>query len=511
MPRGRRTIAMLRKMHRFVSVLLAALCAVVMVIPSVSLVKAADDTITLRVCNWEEYIDEGGWGDDEVIDLESQDIFGASSLVKDFQDWYYETYGKKVVVEYSTFGTNEELYSQLTLGDTFDLICPSDYMIMKLMKEGMLEPLSDSFYSTADVNDYYINGVSPYIEGVFRDNEINGEPWSKYAAGYMWGTTGIVYNPEAVSEKDASTWSILSNRDYFRQVTIKDNVRDAYFPTLAILNADKLTDKEFLAQEDYREQLAAIMNDVSPDMIDEAEAKLKDIRGNVYSFETDSGKSDMVTGKVVANLQWSGDAVYAMDQAEEDELYLDWAVPEECTNLWFDGWVMLKSGINGNSDRKQAAEAFINFLSRPDNVVRNMYYIGYTSVIAGGDSPLVFEYADWCYGAEEDEEDTVEYPLGYFFSGDNSDEDYIITAPEEQAHRQLSAQYPTEDVINRSAVMGYFDDEANANINQMWINVRCFNLSQITFRQWIYVGVVIAALAAVIVLLVFRRKIFRKR
>ena len=69
--------------------------------------KAADDVLTIRVCNWEEYIDEGGWGDDEVIDLESGDIFGETALYEEFEDWYYENYGKRVHVEYSCFGTNE--------------------------------------------------------------------------------------------------------------------------------------------------------------------------------------------------------------------------------------------------------------------------------------------------------------------------------------------------------------------------------------------------------------------
>ena len=89
---------------------------------------AADDTIILRVCNWEEYIDEGGW--DETIDLESGDIKGENPIVKDFEDWYYRTYGKKVKVEYSCAGTNEELYNMLTLGDEYDLSCPSEFMIM---------------------------------------------------------------------------------------------------------------------------------------------------------------------------------------------------------------------------------------------------------------------------------------------------------------------------------------------------------------------------------------------
>ena len=473
--------------------------------------QTENDTIVLRVCNWEEYIDEGGWEDDEVIDLDSGDIFGENSMIQDFEQWYQDTYGKKVRVEYSTFGTNEELYSQLNLGNVYDLVCPSDYMIMKLLKENKLEPLSKDFFDTENENNYYVKGVSPYINGVFEENQIDGKPWVDYAAGYMWGITGMVYTPEEVTEEEASTWTILENPKFYRQVTIKDNVRDAYFPTLAILNRDQLLDPSFRNSANYEAQLSAIMNDTRKETIDEAEEKLKEIRANVYSFETDSGKADMVSGKVVANLQWSGDGVYALDQAEEDGFYLDWAVPEECTNLWFDGWVMLKSGIGQDAAKKQAAEAFINFLSRPDNAVRNMYYIGYTSAIAGGDSDVIFDYLDWTYGAEEDEEDTIEYPVGYFFSGDNSDEDYVITAPAEQAHRQLSAQYPSEEEISRSAVMLYFDDEGNKNINQMWINVRCFNLSMLSTTQWTVV--VLIALAAVLLVLgvkygddVFRRK-----
>ena len=473
--------------------------------------QTENDTIVLRVCNWEEYIDEGGWEDDEVIDLDSGDIFGENSMIQDFEQWYQDTYGKKVRVEYSTFGTNEELYSQLNLGNVYDLVCPSDYMIMKLLKENKLEPLSKDFFDTENENNYYVKGVSPYINGVFEENQIDGKPWADYAAGYMWGITGMVYNPEEVTEEEASTWAILENPKFYRQVTIKDNVRDAYFPTLAILNRDQLLDPSFRNSANYETQLSAIMNDTRKETIDEAEEKLKEIRANVYSFETDSGKADMVSGKVVANLQWSGDGVYALDQAEEDGFYLDWAVPEECTNLWFDGWVMLKSGIGQDAAKKQAAEAFINFLSRPDNAVRNMYYIGYTSAIAGGDSDVIFDYLDWTYGAEEDEEDTIEYPVGYFFSGDNSDEDYVITAPAEQAHRQLSAQYPSEEEISRSAVMLYFDDEGNKNINQMWINVRCFNLSMLSTTQWTVI--VLIALAAVLLVLgvkygddVFRRK-----
>ena len=377
--------------------------------------ESEEKAVTLRVCNWEEYIDLGDW--DETIDLESGDIIGENSMVEDFEEWYYETYGKRVKVEYSTFGTNEDLYNMLTLGDVYDIVCPSEYMFMKLMAEKMLVPLSDEFFDETDENNYYTRGVSPYIREVFENHEINGESWAKYAAGYMWGITGIVYNPEVVSEEEASTWRILNNPKFKRQVTIKDNVRDSYFAAVGALKHDLLTSPEFRADPNYKQRLEEEMNDVSPETIKTVQDYLQDVKDNAYSFETDSGKADMITGKVVANYQWSGDAVYSLDQAEEDDYILNFAVPEESTNIYFDGWVMLKSGIGDDAEKQHAAEAFINFNSRPDNAIRNMYYIGYTSVIGGGDDTRIVEYADWCYGAEDDEENVVEYPLGYFFTG----------------------------------------------------------------------------------------------
>ena len=462
--------------------------------------ESEEKAVTLRVCNWEEYIDLGDW--DETIDLESGDIIGENSMVEDFEEWYYETYGKRVNVEYSTFGTNEDLYNMLTLGDVYDIVCPSEYMFMKLMAEGMLVPLSDEFFDETDENNYYTRGVSPYIREVFENHEINGESWAKYAAGYMWGITGIVYNPEVVSEEEASTWQILNNPKFKRQVTIKDNVRDSYFAAVGALKHDLLTSPEFRADPNYKQLLEEEMNDVSPETIKTVQDYLQDVKDNAYSFETDSGKADMITGKVVANYQWSGDAVYSLDQAEEDDYILNFAVPEESTNIYFDGWVMLKSGIDDDAEKQHAAEAFINFNSRPDNAIRNMYYIGYTSVIGGGDDTRIFEYADWCYGAEDDEEDVVEYPLGYFFTGDNSDENYVITAPEEQLRRQLFAQYPTQEAISKSSIMVYFDSDKNDVINQMWINVRCFNLYDVPVWAW----AIAAAVAAVLIYLFVRMK-----
>lgn len=453
--------------------------------------------VTLRICNWEEYIDLGDWDEEETIDLDSGDIIGENTMMEDFTEWYYETYGIRVKIEYSTFGTNEDLYNMLTLGDTYDLVCPSEYMIMKLLTEDHLMPLSEEFFDTSDQNNYYTNGVSPYIRDIFEENEIEGKPWADYAAGYMWGITGIVYNPELVSEEDASSWKLLNDPTYRRKITLKDNVRDSYFAAVGAIKSELLTSEEFLSAPDYQKRLEEEMNDTSKETIAKAQEYLQDVKNNAYSFETDSGKADMVTGKVAANYQWSGDGVYTMDQADEDGFPLAFAVPKEATNIYFDGWVMLKNGINGDFAKQHAAEAFINFNSRPDNVIRNMYYVGYTSVISGGDDMRIFEYADFCYGASKEETDTSEYDLGYFFcegEGNEGDE-YVITAPSDQVYRQLFARYPTGDAMKRSALMVSFDDEQNRAINQMWINVRCYNIHDVPLWAWGLAGIAVCALA----------------
>lgn len=487
-----------RFLRKSIALVMTMLFLIGLAVPSMKAQAADDkDVVTLRVCNWEEYIDEGDWDEDELIELDSGDeIFGESPIYEEFEDWYYENYGQKVKVEYSCFGTNEELYSQLTIGDTFDLVCPSEYMIMKMMDEDMVLPFSEDFFDEDNELNYYIKGVSPFIRDVFENNDIDGKLWKDYAAGYMWGVTGTLYNPEKIPEEDASTMLLYNNKKYSSRFTLKDNVRDTYFVTLGIYYANLLMNDEFLANENYKEQLTALLNDTSKATIDDSEGLLQDMVKKVYSLETDSGKADMISGKVYASYQWSGDAVYAMDQAEEDDFILNFAVPKEVSNMFFDGWVMLKKGITEDTRKQQAAEAFINFLSRPDNAVRNMYYIGYTSVIAGGDSDTVYSYLKYNY---EEEEGDTSYPLGYFFSGDNSDEAYIITCDGEQLKRQLGAQYPSEDIMRRTAVMGFYDQEANANINQMWINVRCFDLDDVPFFVWILVVLLALAGLAIVV------------
>lgn len=450
-------------MKRLIALFIAATLALAGCGATDETAPVSDDVITLRIANSEEYIDEGGWDADETIELaDGQKIRGVDSLVSDYEKWYQEKYGKRVRVLYSTYGTNEDLYNQMTLGNSFDLVCPSEYMIMKLMREKKLEPLSREFYDTDHRYNYYAKGISPYIYRRMEALTEGSEPLTDYAAGYMWGTLGTVYNPAVVSDEDASSYGIYLNRKYRKRITIKDSVRDTYFAGLAIEKEKELA----AADPDY----ATILNDTSQTTVDKVQDIITDMRENAYSMETDTAKQDLVTRKADASLQWSGDGVFSMDQAEEDGLDLCYAVPEEGSNLWFDGWVMLKNGINGDKDKKQAAEAFINYISKPDSVVRNMYYIGYTSAITGGDDDTVFEYLEYTYGSDDD--DAVDYDVSYLF--DDRPGSHVLRTDRAQLKRQLYAQYPTEDVLARCAVMKCFSDEANRRISQMWTNVRCY-------------------------------------
>lgn len=447
-------------MKKIPSMLLASL---MLVSAGASFVGCSSYDYTLTVYNWAEYIDEGGKDgyDYEVNGVKSDPLY------KQFSKWYEEQTGKKVKVEYAIFETNEELYNKVSLGEEYDIACPSDYMIMKMAAEGLLATYDKSFYDTSIETNYYAKNVSSYIDGVFRGNKIGSNTWADYAAGYMWGTTGLVYNPELVKEEDLTTWDILRNSAYKNKITTKDNVRDSYFAALAIYHEQELNTLKTryeageITYEDYNAKVAVLMNDTSAEAISAVEKILTDVSKNIYGFETDSGKEDFITGKISVNFAWSGDAVYAMDVAEESGTITNYAIPETASNLWFDGWVISK---DISPEKKEIAQAFVNFLSIPENAVRNSYYIGYTSVIAGEE---MFGYMADTYGVEEGDEVEAEYDVSYFFG-----ENHTIGTYEEQLSRQLFAQYPTEDVLARLAVMGYYDAATNTKLNNMWTNIK---------------------------------------
>lgn len=416
----------------------------------------------LRIASWDEYIDEGG---------EDSYVEGSRPLYEEFEDWYLQQTGNEITVEYVSLQDNETMYNKIKMGDDYDLLCPSEYMIMKLAREGQLQSFPESFFDTSIPTNYYAQNVSPYIRGVFDGLQIDEDSTlSDYAAGYMWGTTGFVFNRNAIDETVMTDWDAFTSAVCERKITAKDNVRDSYFVGLGLYYQDELNalrddfDSGKITLSAYQKKLSEMMNDTSETTMNAVKKELIKMRQNVYGLETDEGKLDVAYGRLDASYQWSGDAVYILDVADEredDDLDLAYSIPRSASNLWFDGWVLMEGADEKTVD---AATAFINFLSRPDNVIRNMYYIGYTSCI-GGDE--VFDYVEETYGADETETNVVEYDLSYFF-GDG----YALTTPHEQTYKQLFAQYPQAKDIHRLVVMTPFDKKTNERANRMWTNIK---------------------------------------
>ena len=417
-------------------------------------IGAQKDENVLRVASWDEYIDMGG--EDSYYSPNSKPLY------EEFEDWYKQVYGKTIKVEYVALQDNETMYSKIKMGDSYDLLCPSEYMIMKLAAENLIKPFPKDFYNAEIEHNYFAQNLSPYIKDVFENGKLaNGKTWADYAAGYMWGSTGFVFNPEKIDREIMKSWSCLTDKSCSRKITAKDNVRDSYFMGLGMYYEEELLslktqfNNSEITKDEYRTTLSTYMNDTSVATMGKVKKELENMRKNLYGLETDEGKLEVIAGRLDASFQWSGDAVFIIDEAEENDLTLEYSIPESASNLWFDGWVMMKDA------NEHAATAFVNFLSMPQNVVRNMYYIGYTSCIA---SEEVFNYIAETYGDEDGE---TEYDLSYFF-GDG----YTLTTTEEQTRRQLYAQYPTLDTINRLVVMEYFDTKTNERANRMWNNIK---------------------------------------
>lgn len=400
--------------------------------------KKAD--VTLRVASWAEYIDEGE-GDNK-------------SMIENFEKWYEEQTGKSIKVEYIELDDNETMYNKITLGETYDLLCPSEYMIMKLQSEDKLEKYPESFFDTSVETNYYAKNVSPFIKSTFEKGKMKDgvSKWSEYAAGYMWGTTGFVVNPEYAEE--AKSWNVVKNHG--KKATAKNNVRDSYFMGLGMYyenNADKT------------KTLAEMMNDTSVNTMNAVKELLKAVKTGGVRFETDDAKEAVIAGEYDVSYQWSGDAVYIMDEAEANEIYYDYVIPEFSSNLWFDGWVLMKGA------QTDAATMFVNFISKSENAVKNCDYIGYTPCVAG---EAMLEYIADKYAPAENaaDEDKAAYDLTYFFSDSaSSDEKYVITAEKEQLHRQLFAQFPDANTKERLVVMEYFEKEVNDRANSMWNDI----------------------------------------
>ncbi len=460
-------------------------------------VSADNGVKELTIFSWEDYIDLGyGYENDDFPSEYLQEKYTEdelkSSVIELFEQSYEQKTGNKIKVNYHSFATNEEMYNELLKDrNACDLICPSEYMILKMKEEGLIKPYS--------FPQNYIDYGSPYIKQVFEDIGLNTPDNKTYAIGYMWGTMGLIYNMEKYSDEDFSHWSNLYDEKFSGRITIKDSLRDSYIMAVAIVYEQELLqlksqlEQGVISQTEYKTGLSSMFNATDPETVDKVGEALIKLKNNLYGFEVDAGKSDLISGRIDVNFAWSGDAVFSMWDAENVGLELGYAVPEEGSNVWFDGWVMTKS-----ADEQLALE-FLDFISDPHIAVRNIDYVGYTSCIAGDE---VFEYVDGNFSAEDGETDLTEFDLSYFF-GD--DKEYKITAG--SCARHLYAQYADEETILRCAVMDNFSAEDLALVNEMWNKVKLITLP--TYALIIITVIIVLAIVGV-VLFKFRDKIFEK-
>lgn len=304
---------------------------------SLAMIAALTTTVTLSACggrsetvtdagevvvyNWGEYIDE------DVIDM------------------FEEETGIKVV--YDMFETNEEMYPVIEAGGvTYDVICPSDYMIQKMIENQLL----------AEINFDNIPNLKE-IDPTYLEKSKSFDPENQYSVPYTWGTVGILYNTSKISEADAPTkWADLWDEKYKGEILMQDSVRDAFMVALKSLNYS--------------------MNSTNEAELEEAKNLLIKQKPLVQAYVIDQVRDKMIGGEAAIGVIYSGEILYIQDEVANLGLdySLNYVIPEEGTNIWIDSWV-----IPANAKNKENAEKWINFLCRPDIAKKNFEYITYAT------------------------------------------------------------------------------------------------------------------------------------
>lgn len=372
----------------------------------------------LKVYNWADYIGEG--------------------VLEDFQAYYKEQTGKDIKIVYQTFDINEIMLTKIEKGhEDFDVVCPSEYIIERMLKKDLLLPIDTVFAKSPN----YMKLVAPYIYSQIAQLGTPEKPANRYAVCYMWGTEGILYNRKFVTEEEVSSWGCFWNKKYAGKILMKDAYRDAY--GMALLYAHR---------EDLKKgnrTVSQLMNDYSPASMDSVEKYLKLLKPNVAGWEADFGKEMMTKEKAWMNMAWSGDAQWAIDEAEAVGVDLAYTVPMEGSNVWYDGWVIPKYAKNPT-----AASYFINFLCRPDIALRNMESNGYVSAVAAS------EILEACEDSTLEEYSDV----SYFFGPSASKVKVPVTI------------YPDKSVIDRCAMIRDFGDRTE-EVLEIWSRVKGDNLN----------------------------------
>ena len=390
----------------------------------------ADRAHQLKVLNWADYIDE--------------------DVKENFEQWYYEQTGEKVQLVYETFDINETALTKIEVGhEDYDVFCPSEYIIERMLKKGLILPLEKELIPDSI---RYFDNISPFVTAKFQQMAPTADVTvSDYTVGYMWGTTGFIYNPQFVDREDLKSWSAILDPKFENRILMKDAVRDIYSVLVLYAFADQIEKGELNRDE--------VVRNITPKRV----AAVKDIllraKKQICGWEVDFGKEEMTKGKAWLNLSWSGDAQFAIEEAAEMGVMLDYIVPQEGSNVWFDGWVIPKYARN-----IKAATYFINYMCRADNALANMDEIGYVSC-AGGElaaADILEEMND-----EEEWPETVD--ASYFFGEEPIEVDDELLDP--HALHLNPVYYADKSTIERCALMHDAGD-AQEMLLEMWNEVK---------------------------------------
>ena len=273
---------------------------------------------------------------------------------------FEEETGIKVI--YDTFETNEEMYPVIQAGGVvYDAVCPSDYMIEKMMQNHLLQEVD-------------FNNV-PNIKEIGKDYMKMCEqfdPGNKYVVPYTTGTVGILYNKKMLDDLGVpypTKWADLWNPKLKGEILMQDSVRDAFMVALK--------------KEGHS------MNTVSDAELDEALQDLIKQKPLVQAYVVDQVRDKMIGEEAAVGVIYSGEILYVQGELEGTDVEIDYAIPEEGTNVWFDGWV-----IPWNVKHKENAEKWMNFLCRPDIAAKNFEYITYPTPNVGALALLDKSYTE---------------------------------------------------------------------------------------------------------------------
>ena len=271
----------------------------------------------------------------------------------DLIDLFEEETG--ITVVYDTFDTNEEMYPIISSGSVrYDVVCPSEYMVEKMLANGLL----------AEINFDNVPNFQ-YITESCRQFAETYDPGNKHSIPYTWGTVGILYDTDYIEEGSITCWADLWKEEYRDEVMMMDSLRDIYMVALKILGYSANTTDE----QELRE---------ATDLLIEQ----KDL---VYKYATDAIRDFLLNESAALGVIYSGEVLYC--QEEDDSLV--YVLPEEGSNVWFDSWV-----IPANCRNKENAEAWINFMCRPDVAFKTFEYIYYATPNQGAIDMMAEEYPE---------------------------------------------------------------------------------------------------------------------